>query len=160
VSTPLSFNVVVEENAATVVTVPTTPTTLTVVPAQPFTVVTVEGPPGSRDPRATVLSAPGATPTFDTDLWDIIDFVSLDRPITSMTTNCTGTPIHGDTILMRFRDNGTQQTITWGSLFVNSGVAFLLGGTVIGKTVTVGLLYDADRVPPAWVCMATDATGY
>jgi hypothetical protein len=161
VSTPLSFNVVVEENAATVVTVPPSPTPLTVVPAQPFTVVTVEGPPGPRgQPRHLTIPVPGPMPTFDTDNWDIIDFSQISAAITSMSAHCTGTPTHGDSIILRFMDNGASWGITWGPRFVSSGVAILLAATVPGKQMTVGLLYDAVRSTPAWVCMAVDASGY
>jgi hypothetical protein len=161
VSTPLSFNVVVEENAATVVTVPPSPTPLTVVPAQPFTVVTVEGPPGPRgQPRHLVIPAPGPTPAFDTDNWDIIDFAQIGTAITSMSASMTGTPQHGDSIILRFMDNGFACLITWGPRFISSGVATLLGTTVPGKQMTVGLLYDALRSPPVWLCMAVDANGY
>lgn len=61
-STPLSFNVVIEENAATVVTVPQSVTNLTVVPANPFTVITVGGPPGPRGTPGTGAQVVGEVP--------------------------------------------------------------------------------------------------
>lgn len=99
-----------------------------------------------------------ATPSINTDSYDEYDITALAANITSMTTNLSGTPTNGQTLMLRFKDNGTARTITWGSSFISSGVATLLATTVISKTHYVGLRYDSTAAK--WVCLAVDATGY
>ncbi len=99
-----------------------------------------------------------ATPSINTDTTAQFNITALAAAITSMTTNLTGTPQDGQTLMIRIKDNGTARAITWGTSFASSGVATLLTTTVISKTHTVGLLYDATSAK--WVCLAVDATGY
>jgi hypothetical protein len=103
-------------------------------------------------------TASSATPSINTDTTDLFEITALAVAITSMTTNLTGTPIDGQTLLIRFKDNGTARAITWGTSFTSSGVATLLSTTVASKTHLVGLQYDATAAK--WVCMAVDASGY
>jgi len=103
-------------------------------------------------------TASSATPSINTDTTDLFEITALAAAITSMTTNLTGTPIDGQTLLIRIKDNGTARAITWGASFVSSGVATLLATTVASKTHTVGLMYNSTAA--VWVCMAVDATGY
>jgi hypothetical protein len=99
-----------------------------------------------------------ATPTINTDTVDEYDITALAAAITSMTTNLSGNPNNGDTLIVRFKDNGTARTITWGTSFASSGTATLLATTVINKTHYVGLRYDSTTAK--WICLAVDATGY
>lgn len=108
--------------------------------------------------RTSSTSAPGATPSMNTDNFDLFIFTGLAAAITSMTTNLTGTPVDGDQLLIRFTDNATARAITWGAKFGSSGVATLLATTVISKVHTVGLMWDATK--SLWICLAVDATGY
>ena len=108
--------------------------------------------------RVYAYSAPGATPTINTDNYDVVVITALAAAITSMTTNLTGTPNDGDKLLLRFTDNGTARAITWGAKFGSSGIATLLATTVISKVHNVGLVWDATKA--LWMCMAVDATGY
>jgi hypothetical protein len=99
-----------------------------------------------------------ATPSINTDSYDQYNITALAAAITSMTTNLTGTPVDGQRLNIRFKDNGTARAITWGTSFVSSGTATLLATTVISKTHLVALQYDSAAAK--WVCMATDTTGY
>lgn len=103
-------------------------------------------------------TASSATPSINTDTTDLFEITALAANITSMTTNLTGTPVDGQTLLIRVKDNGIARTITWGTSFVSSGTATLLATTVAGKQHTVGLAYDSNAAK--WVCLAVDATGY
>lgn len=107
-------------------------------------------------PRSGTASAPGATPTLNTDNYDVYTFTALGAAITSMTTNLSGTPTTGDRLLLGFKDDGTGRAITWGNSFKSSGVATLLATTVANKQHWVGLLYDGST----WVALAVDAVGY
>jgi hypothetical protein len=99
-----------------------------------------------------------ATPTINTDTVDQFNITALATAVTSMTTNLSGTPTDGQKLMIRFKDNGSAQTITWGTSFQSSGVATLLGSTVASKTHHVGFIYDS--VAAKWTCIAVDAVGY
>lgn len=73
--------------------------------------------------REVTINAPGATPTYDTDNLDVLELTGVNTPITSMTTNATGTPNAPDLLEVDFIDNGTPQGITWGALFRATTVA-------------------------------------
>jgi hypothetical protein len=108
--------------------------------------------------RVTTISAPGATPTINTDNYDRVRLTALAAAITSMTTNLSGTPQDGDELWLGFIDNGTARAITWGAKFASSGVATLLATTVTNKQHWVKLEWDSSK--SLWICMAVDATGY
>lgn len=108
-------------------------------------------------PRVNTTTS-SATPAINTDTTDLATITELATAITSMTTGLTGTPVNGQRLTIRVRDNGTARAITWGASFVSSGVATLLSTTVINKTHSVALEYDS--VPGKWVCLAVDSVGY
>jgi hypothetical protein len=124
-----------------------TGTGLVILPAAP-----IRGPAYAAN---TVTSS--ATPAIDTDGCDLFSVTALATAITSMTTNLTGSPVDGQNLRIRLTDNGTARAITWGSSFMNSGNATLPTTTIVGKSILVGLTFDA--VKAKWVCMAADS-GY
>ena len=101
--------------------------------------------------RVLVTNAPGATPSLDTDNYDMVHFTGLATAITSMTTNLTGTPSDGDQIIITFTDNGTARAITWGASFESSTIT-LPTTTVISTLLTVGFFWDP--VNTKWNCVA------
>jgi len=87
----------------------------------------------SDDTKDTVSLSPGrwtarvgsttssATPTINTDNYDIYKLTAQSADITSMTTNLSGTPNDGD--IIEFQITGTaSRAITWGSAFVSTSV--------------------------------------
>lgn len=54
----------------------------------------------------------------------------------------TGTPVDGQRLLIRLKDNGTARAITWNAVFRALGTT-LPTTTVIGKTTYVGAIYNA-----------------
>lgn len=110
------------------------------------------------NPRITTINAPGATPTVATGNFDQINYTGMAAAITSMTTGITGTPVDGQRLMLRFKDNGTIRAIAWGTSYVSSGIATLLATTAANKTHLVELLYDS--AVAKWVCVRVDATGY
>lgn len=108
-------------------------------------------------PRINTVTS-SATPSINVGTTDQFNITALAADITSMTTNLTGTPVDGQKLLIRIKDNGTARAIAWGASFVSSGVATLLTTTVISKTHLNLFIYDA--VATKWVCVAVDATGY
>lgn len=103
-------------------------------------------------------TASSATPAINTDNFDVFTITALAAAITSMTSSLTGTPTDGQRLVIRIKDNGTTRAITWGASFQSSGVASLLANTVINKTHTVTLIWDA--AVSKFVCMSVDMVGY
>lgn len=67
--------------------------------------------------------------------------------VTALATNITistptGTPVNGEVIVIRIKDNGTTKTITWGSGFVGIGDT-LLANTTAGKWHYVNGMYNS-----------------
>lgn len=91
-----------------------------------------------------------ATPTINTDLYDLVDITALATTITSMTTNLTGTPDIGDVLIFQIKDNGTARAITWGASFTAKGVA-LPTTTVVNKLLTVGFCWNGTN----WGCVGS-----
>lgn len=102
---------------------------------------------GSRS--ATVVSS--ATPSINTDTTDIFTVTALAAAITSFTTNLTGTPVNGQKLILRIKDDGTARAITWGASFVSRG-ATLPTTTVLGKYLYVGFIYNSTA--SVWDCVA------
>lgn len=117
----------------------------------------VNGIVGKHTPRVNT-TASSATPAINTDTTDLFTITALEAAITSMTTNLTGTPVNGQKLLIRIKDNGTARAITWGASFISSGIATLPTTTVLSKTHTVGLIYDSTAAK--WVALAVDSVGY
>jgi hypothetical protein len=91
--------------------------------------------------RTSTTNAPGATPSADTDNFDLFIYTGLAASITSMTTGLTGTPNLGDSVTFVFTDNNTPRNITWGSSFEASGTIALPTGTTASTPLTVGFKY-------------------
>ena len=102
-------------------------------------------------PRVLTITS-SATPTINTDNYDAVTITALAEAITSFTTNLSGTPTNFQKLIIRIKDNGTAQAITWGDSFQSGSVA-LPTTTVLGKTLMVGLIYDS--VDSKWTCEAT-----
>lgn len=100
--------------------------------------------------RVLVTNAPGATPSIDTDSYDMVRLVALAAAITSMTTNLTGTPGDGDSLVIMLTDNGTGRAITWGASFEASTVS-LPPTTVASALLTVAFLWNV--VTSKWRCV-------
>lgn len=95
--------------------------------------------------------ASSATPSINVDITDDFTITALATAITSMTTNLTGTPVNGQTLVIRIKDDGTARAITWGASFVSRG-ATLPTTTILGKYVYVGLKYNSTA--SVWDCVA------
>lgn len=93
-----------------------------------------------------------ATPTINTDNYDIYKLTAQAVDITSFTTNLSGTPNDGD--ILEIQITGTAaRAITWGSSFVSSTVA--LPTTTVGTaTLTVIFQYftTSSYGTNKWVC--------
>jgi hypothetical protein len=95
-----------------------------------------------------------ATPTINTDNYDIYKLTAQAAAITSFTTNLSGTPADGDVLEIQITDDGTARGITWGASFVSSSVA-LPTTTTISTTLTVIFQYytTSSYGNNKWVCV-------
>lgn len=92
-----------------------------------------------------------ATPAINTDSTDIAYITALAQAITSFTTNLTGTPVNGQTLIIDLTDNGTARAITWGTSFESSGNVTLPSTTVLSTKLTIGFRWNV--VTSKWTCV-------
>lgn len=106
-----------------------------------------------RITKRTGTTASSATPTINTDNVSIYSITALAVPITSMSTNLSGAPNEGDTLIIKFKDNGTARTIAWGTSFAAMQGTSLPTTTVVGQRTYTTFYYDADET--IWVMTGT-----
>jgi hypothetical protein len=99
----------------------------------------------------TSTEASSATPTINTDNVDIHTITALAVDITSMTTNLTGTPVAGDSLIIQITGTAAR-AITWGASFESSTVT-LPSTTVTTAMLTVGFLWNT--ATSKWRCVAS-----
>jgi hypothetical protein len=99
-------------------------------------------------PRVGTVAS-SATPTINTDNFDLYRVTALAVAVTSFTTNLTGTPVDGQRLIISITDNGTARAITWGAKFEASTVA-LPTTTVISTRLDVEFVWNT--VTAAWRC--------
>ena len=101
------------------------------------------------DPRvSSTTSASSLTPTIAS--YDIYAYTALAA---NLTINApTGTPVDGDKLIFRVKDNGTSRTLTWDAIFRAIGVT-IPTATTASKTTYVGAIYNA--ADTKWDIIAT-----
>ena len=92
-----------------------------------------------------------ATPTINTDNVDIYKLTAQAADITSFTTNLSGTPTDGQTLIIQITGTAAR-TITWGSSFEASTVA-LPTTTVTTARLDVGFIWNT--ATNKWRCIAS-----
>lgn len=103
-----------------------------------------------RITRRVTSETSSATPTINTDNTDIHRITALAADITSFTTNLSGTPSHGDKLIIEITGTATR-AITWGASFEASTVA--LPTTTDGTNMLmVGFSYNS--ATSKWRCIA------
>lgn len=101
-------------------------------------------------PRVTSETS-SATPTINTDNTDIHRITAQTVDITSFTTNLSGTPTHGQSLLIEITGTASR-AITWGASFEASTTA--LPTTTSGtNTLTVGFKWNT--ATSKWRCLAS-----
>ncbi|WP_156749876.1 hypothetical protein [Mycobacterium sp. E1747] len=76
-----------------------------------------------------------ATPAINTDNCTQFEITAQAAAITSMSSGLSGTPQDGQKLILRIKDNGTPQTITWGSSWR------AVGTTLPANTIPAGVIY-------------------
>ncbi len=91
------------------------------------------------DPRVTSASSASSL-TPDISAADIYAYTALAAALTINAP--TGTPVNGDKLMFRIKDNGGSQTLTWNAAFRAIGVT-LPTATTASKITYVGAIYNA-----------------
>ncbi len=93
--------------------------------------------------RVLALSANSATPTINTDLYDVVHITAQTAAITSFTTNLTGTPVDGDTLRMSVTGT-TSIALTFGTSFESSGTISLPPSTSGTTRLDIGFFWNTE----------------
>lgn len=91
------------------------------------------------NPREST-TASSTSLTINSDATDIETITALAAAITI--NSPSGTPVQGQALVIRIKDNGTARAITWNSIFRAGDVA-LPTTTVISKTMYCGFFYNS-----------------
>lgn len=94
---------------------------------------------GNKDVRV-FSEASSATSTPNADLYDQHNVTALAAADAFAAP--TGTPIDGQSLIIRIKDNGTARALSWNSIYRALGIT-LPTTTVINKTLYVGFKYNA-----------------
>jgi hypothetical protein len=100
-------------------------------------------------PRVNASTANTATPTLNTDNYDMMVITGQTVAITSFTTNLTGTPTNGQKLWISITGT-TAINITWGAKFESSTVT-LPTTTITTARLDVGFVWNA--ATSAWRCV-------
>ena len=114
--------------------------------------LSVGGAAVSRNPGVqAVASAATVTPTFLNDLVKV-----TAQAVALAIANPTGTAVPGLGMAIRIKDNGTARAVSFGTQYRALGVT-LPTTTVAGKTLYLGLIYNADDTKWDVVAVAQEA---
>lgn len=102
-------------------------------------------------PRVLASTANSATPTLNTDSYDMMVITGQSVAITSFTTNLTGTPTNGQKLWIAITGT-TAIAITWGASFESSTVT-LPTTTVTTNRLDVGFVWNV--ATSKWRCVAS-----
>lgn len=81
-----------------------------------------------------------STPTPDADSQDMYTVTALAADATFGVP--TGTPVNGQSLLIRILDNGTARALSWNAIYRAVGIT-LPTTTVISKTLYLGMIYNS-----------------
>lgn len=98
--------------------------------------------------------ASGATITPDADFANQYNVTALAVPATIAAPS--GTPVDGQKLLIRLKDNGTARALTWNAIYRTIGTT-LPATTVATKTTYVGCIYNAADTKWDVVAVTTEA---
>jgi hypothetical protein len=101
--------------------------------------------------RVLALSANSATPSINTDSYDVVHITGQSAAITSFSSGLSGSPVDGD--MLRISITGTGAVaITWGASFEASTVS-LPTTTVSTNRLDVGFIWNTES--SKWRCIAS-----
>jgi hypothetical protein len=105
-------------------------------------------------PKTIQQTTSTATLTINSDLQDLGVITAQAAALTIAAP--TGTPIQGQRLILRIKDNGTARAITWNAIFRAIGTT-LPTTTTINKTTYVGCIYNSTDTKWDVVVVNTEA---
>lgn len=113
----------------------------------------VQTDPQPSRPHAPLVVAitSSSTPTPDVDITDLYDVTALATAPTFGAP--TGTPVNGQKLIIRIKDNATLRALAWNAAYVAGGVA-LPTTTTASKILTIGFMYNTANSLNKWMCVA------
>lgn len=102
-------------------------------------------------PRVTSVTD-SATPTPSADNDDLYELTALAQAAAFAAP--TGTPVNGQKLMIRIKDNGTARALTWNAAYVAGGVA-LPTTTVLSKILTLGFMWNSSNGLNKWMLVAS-----
>jgi hypothetical protein len=97
-----------------------------------------------------IVSSPTPAPSADTT--DLYAISALTTPAAFALP--AGTPVNGQKLIIRIKDDGTARGLTWDAGYVAGGVA-LPTTTVAGKILHLGWIYNTDNALNKWMLVAS-----
>lgn len=104
-------------------------------------------------PRPLTTTTVSATPSINTDNYDIVQITAQAVNITSMTTNLSGTPVNGDMIEFQLTAASGTITLTWGASFVSGDFTMPTSFTTTTKIVVFQYITTSSYGSNKWVCV-------
>ena len=93
------------------------------------------------DPRTNTISS-SATPTPAGDTTDIFTVTALATNATF--SEPTGTPVNGQSLVIRIKDDGTARTLAWNAVYRGGTDVPLPATTTLSKTLYCAFVYNND----------------
>lgn len=90
----------------------------------------------------TTTIASSATPTPNIDTTDIFTITALSDATATFGAP-TGTPINGQKLIIRIKDNATARILAWNAIYRAGADVALPLTTVISKTLYCGFMYNS-----------------
>lgn len=107
-------------------------------------------PNANTNPRAVTAGTTTGTITPDSANADLYIVSGATGTLTFAAPS--GTPVDGQKLMLRFKDNGTSRSVSWNAIYRVFGSIVLPLATTLGKWHVVGLIYNlADT---KWDCIA------
>lgn len=96
---------------------------------------------------ASTTSASSLTPAVNT--YDVFQYTALASALSI--SNPTGSPVEGQKLIFRIKDNATPRALTWDTQFRAMGTA-LPSTTTTSKTIYIGFIFN--NTDTKWDCVA------
>lgn len=98
------------------------------------------GPQGNLVRRVSSIAS-SATPTPDSANYDMLVITALAANATIAAP--TGSPVDGQSLMIRIKDNGTSRTLAYNAAYRAGTDVALPSATVVSKTMYLGFIYNA-----------------
>ncbi|MFA9228561.1 MAG: hypothetical protein ACEQR7_09040 [Agathobacter rectalis] len=102
-----------------------------------------------QDKRKVAITS-SATPTPNSDTTDIFDVTALAAGATFAAP--TGSPVEGQTLIIRIKDNGVARSLAFNAAYRFSTELIAPTTTIIDKTLYMGFIYNSSV--SKWDCLA------